>query len=195
MKSETKIQKVDTREKILVTATRLFKMFGYDATGLNDILNESGTPKGSFYYHFPNGKEELALEAINRMSRHVQQQMEECLMGEEDAPRAFRNFIRQLAPKVLNEDELYCSISILALETCFRNETLRSACVEAFESWRKILERKLIQSGFTKKSAADLSIVLQSMIEGANILALAAKDNTPLLKLADGISAIIETRK
>lgn len=195
MKSKTKITKIDTREKILISATRLFKMFGYDATGLNDILKESGAPKGSFYYHFPNGKEELALEAIKRMSQHVQQQMEEFLLDEEDASLAFKKFVRQLAPKVLNEDELYCSISILALETCFRNEKLRAACVDAFESWRKIIEMKLIKSGFTNKAATDLSILLQSLIEGANLLSLATKDNTPLLKLAGEISAIIEERK
>lgn len=54
----------NTREKFIETASNLFEIKGYNATGLNEILQESGAPKGSLYYHFPNGKEEIALEAI-----------------------------------------------------------------------------------------------------------------------------------
>jgi TetR/AcrR family transcriptional regulator, lmrAB and yxaGH operons repressor len=186
--------KIDTRERILIAATRRFKMFGYGATGLNDILKESRAPKGSFYYHFPNGKEELALEAIQRMSKHIQKDIEINLGKQEDASIAIKNFIRQLATKVLHEDELYCAISILALETCFRNEILRAACVEAYISWQKTFEKKLLKSGFTKKAAHDLSVIIQSTIEGANILAITTRDNMPLLKLAEEIPAIIKTK-
>ena len=36
----------DSREKILHTASRLFQLQGYHATGLNQIVKESGAPKG-----------------------------------------------------------------------------------------------------------------------------------------------------
>ena len=186
--------KTDTREKILITASRLFKVHGYYATGLNDILKESGAPKGSFYYHFPDGKDELALEAIRRMSQNIQQQIENVLMEVADPALAFQNFVRQLATKVLQEDELYYSISILALETCFTHEPLRLACAEAFQSWQKIFEKKLIQSGLAQESACELSIIIQSMIEGANILAVTTKDSTPLLRIADAMPTIIQAR-
>ena len=45
--------KMNTREKILTTAAFLFQKNGYHATGLNEIIKESGTPKGSLYYYFP----------------------------------------------------------------------------------------------------------------------------------------------
>ena len=50
--------KIDTREKILMTASQMFFSNGYHATGLNAILKKSESPKGSLYYYFPNGKEE-----------------------------------------------------------------------------------------------------------------------------------------
>lgn len=37
----------DSREKILSAATRLFQLQGYYGTGLNQIIKESGAPKGS----------------------------------------------------------------------------------------------------------------------------------------------------
>lgn len=61
----------DSREKILAAATRLFQLQGYYGTGLNQIIKESGAPKGSLYYHFPDGKEQLAIEAVNEMSHYI----------------------------------------------------------------------------------------------------------------------------
>ena len=48
---------------ILVTCTLLEKQ-GYPATGLNEIVKESGAPKGSLYYYFPDGKEQIVSEAV-----------------------------------------------------------------------------------------------------------------------------------
>jgi TetR/AcrR family transcriptional regulator, lmrAB and yxaGH operons repressor len=52
-----------TRDQIIQTTCTLLESQGYHATGLNQILKESGAPKGSLYYYFPQGKEELAEEA------------------------------------------------------------------------------------------------------------------------------------
>ncbi len=48
------------------TAAGLFRAQGYHATGLNQVLAEGGLPKGSLYFHFPGGKEQLAVESLQR---------------------------------------------------------------------------------------------------------------------------------
>jgi TetR/AcrR family transcriptional repressor of lmrAB and yxaGH operons len=60
MKDET-----STRDRLILTATRLFRQRGYDGTGLAEILAEAGVPKGSLYYHFPDGKADLACAAAD----------------------------------------------------------------------------------------------------------------------------------
>ncbi len=52
--------------RAITAAVKLFRMQGYTATGLSQILEESGAPKGSFYFHFPRGKTQLAEEAIDQ---------------------------------------------------------------------------------------------------------------------------------
>lgn len=42
----------DTRQHILDTAQTLMARKGYTAVGLNEVLSESGVPKGSFYHYF-----------------------------------------------------------------------------------------------------------------------------------------------
>ena len=48
----------NTKSKIVDAAWRLFYEQGYDDTTVEDIIEESGTSKGSFYHYFA-GKDAL----------------------------------------------------------------------------------------------------------------------------------------
>lgn len=50
------------KQQILEAAARLFERQGYHATGLNEIIRESSAPKGSLYYYFLDGKEQIGAE-------------------------------------------------------------------------------------------------------------------------------------
>src|SRR5947209_14121357 len=54
----------DSKEKTLIAAAKLFCRQGYHGTALQDILAASGAPRGSLYFHFPRGKEEIAEGAV-----------------------------------------------------------------------------------------------------------------------------------
>ena len=43
----------------------LFRRQGYAGTGLNDIVELSGAPKGSLYHYFPDGKASIAEAAVD----------------------------------------------------------------------------------------------------------------------------------
>lgn len=53
---------MDTRERILVTATTMFGARGYEATSLDAVADELGIRKQTILYHYPS-KEQL-LEAV-----------------------------------------------------------------------------------------------------------------------------------
>jgi len=44
-------------------ARQLIRERGYHATAFSDVLELSGTPRGSVYFHFPGGKTQLTIEA------------------------------------------------------------------------------------------------------------------------------------
>lgn len=56
----------ERRNEILDTAERLFYTKGYTKTTINDILNEIGIAKGTFYYYFKS-KDEVMHAIINRI--------------------------------------------------------------------------------------------------------------------------------
>ena len=51
---------------MITAARRLFREHGYTGTALSDVIAESAAPRGSMYFHFPGGKEELAVEVSLR---------------------------------------------------------------------------------------------------------------------------------
>ncbi len=53
-----------SRARFVETTARLLRERGYSATSMGDVVAESGAPKGSLYFHFPGGKDELVAEAM-----------------------------------------------------------------------------------------------------------------------------------
>jgi TetR/AcrR family transcriptional repressor of lmrAB and yxaGH operons len=173
--------KTDSREKIVAAASKLFQLKGYTATGLNEILRESGAPKGSLYYYFPNGKEELALAAVDLTSKTMQANVLTGLNSDSDPVCAVSKVISDMITALKDDGRLQTmSLSMLALETCQTSDTLREACARSFEKMSSIYAQKLLDSGFSYERSAELGTVLQSMIEGAITLSLTARDVKPL---------------
>src|SRR3979490_3223935 len=59
------------RAPIVDAAVRLFRRQGYAGTGLNDIVDASGAPKGSLYHYFPAGKASIAVAAVEEAGARV----------------------------------------------------------------------------------------------------------------------------
>lgn len=179
----------NTREKILDTATRLFYLKGYHATGLNLIIKESGAPKGSLYYHFPNGKEQLAIEAIEVSKKAVGQSIMHFLNTHENAVDAIQAHIQTMADlftseEGINSDSLaVMPFGLIAAESAFENENMRNACNETFRYWEGLYAQKIIAQGYSVESATTIATTINAMIEGAVTLSLSQKSNEPLLRI------------
>ena len=65
----------ETRERLLRTAATLFRQQGYHATGLNQVVADGRAPKGSLYFHFPGGKEQLAAESVALSAEEVRSRL------------------------------------------------------------------------------------------------------------------------
>ncbi|EKQ54324.1 MAG: transcriptional regulator [Methanobacterium sp. Maddingley MBC34] len=192
-------EEINTRERIINAATRLFQLQGYHATGLNQILKESNAPKGSLYYYFPKGKEELALECINLTNVFVEKTIREGLAKIDDPVESIKKSIEQIADNSNSEkDEKHSikstkkvSVNLIALETYSSNETLRRACESAYKTWQNVYTEKLVGGGFNKEKAEALGMVIQSMVEGAIIMSLTTESDAPILQIAEQIPFVL----
>src|SRR2546428_12569483 len=54
----------ESRAKMVRSAASLIRRRGLSRASFADIVADSGAPRGSIYHHFPQGKDQLAKEAI-----------------------------------------------------------------------------------------------------------------------------------
>ncbi|MGJ9382783.1 TetR/AcrR family transcriptional regulator [Salipaludibacillus sp. CF4.18] len=182
-----------SRLNILETASKLFQVQGYHATGLNQIIKESGSPKGSIYYHFPEGKEQIALEAVEYTGKIVRKQLNKTLTASADPIEALQSVVQHLVDHLGHpEDVEGVPIGLIALETCSMSEKLRKACSDAFTSWQRLFADKLIENGFKQDRARELGILLQCTLEGALTVSVTQDNSEPLRILKEQIPLIIK---
>lgn len=184
--------KKNTKDEIIQAAARLMQEKGYVGTGLNDIIQQSGAPRGSIYYHFPNGKEQIALEAVRWTKEIVTNFICEELSKYEDALTAIQEFVLD-SSKRFEENRYFAGvpISALILETSSTSENLRAACEEAFEAWSQVFTKKLQKCGYEAEIARKLGGVINTMIQGALVVALASKQGQPLCTTAEMLPLIL----
>lgn len=187
---------INSRNKILITASRLFQLQGYHATGLNQIIKESGSHKGSLYYYFPGGKEELAVESIQLSCELIENKIRKSMEMFDDPIEAIQALIKEVS-KEINQltDIIPSSVSLLALETSLISETLRGVCQRTFKTWENGYTEKLIKSGYNQEKAEEMGVVIQLMMEGALISSLTKNDSAPLNYVAKHIAVLLKDKQ
>lgn len=175
-----------TRQLLIETTAKLLQNQGYNATGLNQITQLSGAPKGSLYYHFPAGKEQLACEAVGHTKNVTLATLRAVLDSTPDAAQAVQNLLNLAADNLEREDPaLGVPIGIIAHETARNNENIRQACCGVYNAWIAEFEKKFIASGYTPEEAADLAVMINGIAEGATIMCLTQQNSRPLRTAAE----------
>ncbi len=176
------------REEIIATTCELLELQGYHATGMNQIIQESGAPKGSLYHYFPQGKEELVAEAIEHSAQAIRENIEHVMGQYDDPAAAVAAFIRGLAGHVAASGFRQGGpISAVALEAASTNERLRLACRDAYRAWQEPFADKL--RPVHGERSERLATFIIAAIEGGIILSRSEHSGRPLLDVAGEIEA------
>ncbi len=169
------------REQLIATTCDLLEAQGYHATGLNQIIAESGTPKGSLYYYFPEGKEELAAAAIERASLLVAERIAAGLAQEADPATAVRAFAELIAEHVERSGfRAGGPLTTVAMETATSNPRLNTACRTAYDRMEQAFAARLRQAGYQEQRAQQLASFILATMEGGIILSRTRHSGDPL---------------
>ena len=181
-----------TRDLIIETACNLLENQGFHGTGLNQIVKESGAPKGSLYHYFPAGKDEIAEAAIEYASRVVGERITAGLASTDDPAEAVRSFVMRVAEQVELSNYAHGGpLTTIALETATTNERLNHACRAAYSRVQGAFEAKLAQAGLPEMQARQLATFITASIEGGIILCRTYHSGDPLRLVADQLNQLI----
>ena len=183
-----------TRDQIIDTTSDLMESQGYHATGLNQIVAESGAPKGSLYHYFPGGKEEMAAEAIDRTGRQLEERIRANLPPGVAPAEALRDFAHTIAFHI--EASGYRAggpLTAVAMETATNSERLNRACRDAFERVITAFTERLVSEGTPAESARGLSVFVTAAFEGGIILSRTYHSGDPLRQVGDVLFEFMST--
>ncbi|MGI9085795.1 MAG: TetR/AcrR family transcriptional regulator [Aeromicrobium sp.] len=173
----------NSKERILRSAANLFRTQGYHATGLNQVLSEGGAPKGSMYFHFPGGKEQLGAEAIAMSGTEMEAKFDEVLSQAPTPGDGVARIIEMLGVGMVESGfTAGCPIATTALDAGGTSEPIRQACDDAFVGWQRQLATHLSAHG--TPDADTVSTIVLAAVEGALLLARTRHDLAPLNAVA-----------
>jgi TetR/AcrR family transcriptional repressor of lmrAB and yxaGH operons len=182
----------DARSRLIRVSAALFRQRGYNGVGLTEILTASGAPKGSFYHHFPEGKEQLGEAVVRYAGEEMAKTIDRVLDGARDLPDGLRRLVNGLADWF--ERSGYregCPITSVALDTV-PAQTAHAAAVRAvFESWEQRIIGHARRLGAPDFSSTDAEHLLM-LIEGGWILARVQQSRGPLERAVETFIAGLE---
>ena len=187
----------DARARALEAAERLFRTQGYTATGLTQILDESGAPKGSFYFHFPEGKQQLAREVLELYGNRVRAGLK-ALAARHDADPA--GYVRAVAKFMATEMEasgwqLGCAAQNFANELAPHDPDFTDAVAKTFAGWIAVIT-DAIRSGYPSRAVAEKrATALLAALEGAKTLARSARSAAPFDAVIDMVLPELRAEK
>jgi TetR/AcrR family transcriptional regulator, lmrAB and yxaGH operons repressor len=173
----------DSRERMVRSAAALISSRGVSATSFSEVVGDSGAPRGSIYHHFPDGKRQLAAEAIDWTSQRV---LAHLRAGVETTPEAvLGRFIDIWRHVVLASSAASgCVLAGVTVDTDLNAGSdlgdLMDVVRTAFRSWIVVLADRLEAVGVPAHRATPIAATALAGMEGALILCRAEGGVAPL---------------
>lgn len=181
-----------TRQRILDAAASLMQSQGFHATGLNQIIQESGAPKGSLYFHFPEGKEAIAVAALEQSGRMLTDMLQQLLAASPDVAQAI-DAMWQFFSVALEASDFRkgCPIATVTLEAAGEHPAIQACSDAIYRQWQALISTRLRADGMGADLADARATALLALLEGALVLARARRSTEPLTQTREIAKALL----
>ena len=138
----------DTKDRLVMTAMRLFSEKGYESASVSDILRAAGANSGSLYHFFPT-KQDLLMEVLRRYRDGIGPMLlAPAWEGVADPIERVFALLARYRKALVGSDCFYgCPIGNLALELHEPDPPVRDLIAVNFDGWVKAIEGCYIEAG------------------------------------------------
>jgi AcrR family transcriptional regulator len=162
-----------TKAELLGRLMDLFRDMGFDGASVSDISEATGLGKSSLYHHFPNGKQEIALEVL----RHLEEQLEAALyepLRSSGPPTDKLNRMLDTVSAFYDGGRKACLLERLCASV--DASTFRRPLGRAFDKWIDAIESLGVEAGLPQAVARQRAEDLVVRVEGALVVAAGTGD-------------------
>ena len=191
-KAETKGDR--TRARLTAATATLLQRQGYHGTGLAEIVAESGAPRGSLYFYFPGGKEELACAALRGSGDEWRRRLETVIDEQPDLGQAITAVCAELAVELASSDFAHgCPLATVALEASVTSDAVRATVAAHYTGWIDAISARLLVHGFGAEAARSLAGFTLAAIEGGLLLAKVSRSIAPLREVGETLRLMVSS--
>jgi TetR/AcrR family transcriptional regulator, lmrAB and yxaGH operons repressor len=163
---------------------------GPSGFGINEVLRESGTPRGSLYFHFPGGKDELVEAALRHGAAEIEDLIGAAVEAGGSVVEVLDRVLDGLARRQSDAEFLRgCPVASVALDST-PDSPLGEVCADLYSSWKTALAELLRADGH--RNADALATQILALAEGALLLGRVRRSRAPMDAAADAVRVLLE---
>jgi TetR/AcrR family transcriptional repressor of lmrAB and yxaGH operons len=183
-----------TRDRLIAAMIDALRNKGYHGVGISDLLLAAQTPKGVLYHHFPGGKSELAVNAIESVAEQLGGALEKMFQRAADPVEAMTLWMGS-AQKLLEKSnfDTGCPLAAIALESTAEDAEIRGALNNAFALLRFKISQVLGSMGLPEHSARATASLIVSAYEGALLQSRVAENADIMRETSEALTGLIRT--
>jgi AcrR family transcriptional regulator len=184
----------DTRKNMLVSAAEVMRERGAAGVTIDEVLARSGAPRGSVYYHFPDGRNQILAEALRYSGESITAMIDDAAgWGARALLREFVEFWERL----LTEGDFTagCPVVAAAIGSDDDDPRLSAEAGEILGRWCTALTRAFVNDGFGDDDAASLAVTSIAALEGAIVLSRSTRNAVPLRQVGDQLEFLIKAKE
>ncbi len=181
----------DARQRLIEAMTDALQRRGLHGSGLTALLAAAGAPKGVLYHHFPGGKTELAVAAVEATVARLCSLLDERMAASADPAAALMLWIAGAQKRMAASGyERGCPLATIALETTAADVEIRAALEHGFAAVRLRIGSALARAGYRQSEA--LAALILAAYEGGLLQARAAGNPEPMNLVGEALLTILQ---
>jgi TetR/AcrR family transcriptional regulator, lmrAB and yxaGH operons repressor len=194
-KDAASAKRCDTRRKMLISAAEVMRERGAAGVTIDEVLARSGAPRGSVYYHFPEGRNQILAEALRYSGDSITATIDEAV--DRGAKVVLREYVKFWERLLIDGDfNAGCPVVAAAIGCGADDEPELSAEAGViFSRWCTAMTRAFVAEGFNDADAASLAMMSISAMEGAIVLCRSTRSVIPLRQVAEQLEFLIKARE
>jgi TetR/AcrR family transcriptional regulator, lmrAB and yxaGH operons repressor len=167
----SQIDKRPTRERLIRAALHLFQSQGYHGTGIIAILARAKTPKGSFYHHFPGGKEELAVATLFWLADEVTRFLDQLAATGAGSDMMVEGLARYTAEGIRKKGITRGFLMSVLAQDAAPNSRLVASAVRTYAGLVRTRIATARAMDHPRDNAEDFADQAMAMVQGAGVMA------------------------